>query len=307
VTVQESETAQGEPRKPAWLRIAAPSGEEARRVRSQFGDGVLHSVCEEARCPNRAECWGCGTATFMVLGDLCTRNCRFCAVATAKEGRPVDPTEPSRLAGAIESLGLRYAVITSVDRDDLPDGGASHFASCVRAIKKRLPEVKVETLIPDWDGGRLDTLCASGPDVIAHNLETVERLQAVRDRRASWERSLATVAGIAARGAHAKSSLMVGLGETEAELLAAMDALRSAGCVTLVIGQYLRPTRDQLPVVEYVTPETFARYRAIGLEKGFLSVISAPLARTSYHARECHDAALSNAPLLKSPDRMAPS
>jgi lipoic acid synthetase len=247
----------------------------------------LHTVCDEAACPNKAECWGCGTATFMVLGDVCTRGCRFCAVATAAAGAPPRPEEPAELAKAVAELGLRYAVITSVDRDDLADRGSGHFAACVAAIKGSMPEVEVEVLIPDFRGAELDTIARAGPDVIAHNVETVRRLQRVRDARASFDLSLRTLREAKERsGALTKSSLMLGLGETEAELLEAMDELRSVGCDLLVMGQYLRPTTAQLPVVEYLSPERFDRYAALAMDRGFRSVVSAPLARTSYHARE---------------------
>ncbi|PKL25245.1 MAG: lipoyl synthase [Spirochaetae bacterium HGW-Spirochaetae-3] len=279
-------------RKPAWLRVAVPSGEKWRSMSAMLTRRGLHTVCDEAACPNKAECWGCGTATFMVLGDVCTRGCRFCAVATAVSGADPLAGEPDELAKAVAELGLRYAVITSVDRDDLPDRGAAHFAACVSAIKARVPGVRVETLIPDYRGDELDAVAGSAPDVIAHNVETVRRLQPVRDARASFDLSLRTLREAKERSrAMTKSSLMLGLGETEAEVLGAMDELRSAGCDMLVMGQYLRPTAMQLPVAEYLPPERFARYAELARERGFLSVVSAPLARTSYHAMEGRDAA----------------
>jgi len=279
-------------RKPAWLRVAVPSGERWRTMSELIARRGLHTVCDEAACPNKAECWGCGTATFMVLGDICTRGCRFCAVATAKAGTPPRPEEPQELAKAVAELKLKYAVITSVDRDDLADRGAGHFAACVTAIKSMVPGVKVEVLIPDFFGAELDPLILAAPDVIAHNVETVRRLQPVRDARASFDLSLRTLREARKRSsAMTKTSLMLGLGETEAEVLKAMDELRAVGCDMLVMGQYLRPTTVQLPVSEYLSPERFDRYAALARDRGFLSVVSAPLARTSWHAMEGREAA----------------
>ncbi|MDX9897541.1 MAG: lipoyl synthase [Spirochaetia bacterium] len=279
-------------RKPSWLRVAVPSGARWREMSALVARRGLHTVCDEAACPNKAECWACGTATFMVLGDQCTRGCRFCAVATVATGLPPRADEPAELAAAIAELGLRYAVITSVDRDDLPDRGAGHFAACVRAIKDTMPDVRVELLIPDYRGAELDAIALSRPDVIAHNVETVRRLQSVRDSRASFDLSLLTLREAKQKsGAMTKSSIMLGLGETEAEVLAAMDELRSVECDMLVMGQYLRPTLKQLPVLEYLSPERFNHYAELAMKKGFKSVVSSPLARTSYHAMEGRDAA----------------
>ncbi|OHD23989.1 MAG: lipoyl synthase [Spirochaetes bacterium GWB1_59_5] len=283
-------------RKPAWLRVAVPSGERWRSMSALIARRGLHTVCDEAACPNKAECWGCGTATFMVLGDVCTRGCRFCAVATAKAGTPPRQEEPEELAKAVAELKLKYAVITSVDRDDLADRGAGHFAACVTAIKSTVPGVKVEVLIPDFFGAELDALVLAAPDVIAHNVETVRRLQSVRDARASFDLSLRTLREVKERSsAMTKTSLMLGLGETEAELIEAMDELRAVGCDMLVMGQYLRPTTIQVPVAEYLSPERFDHYAALARERGFLSVVSAPLARTSWHAMEGSEAAVSSA------------
>lgn len=246
----------------------------------------LHTVCDEAACPNKAECWGCGTATFMVLGGVCTRGCSFCAVATGREGDPVDADEPRRLAEAARELGLGYVVITSVDRDDLADRGAAHFAACVSAVRAMNPDARIETLIPDFRGAELEALAAAGPDVIAHNVETVRRLQGARDARAGFDLSLRTLSEAKALGFTTKSSLMLGLGETESEILEAMDALRAAGCDILVMGQYLQPTPRQRKVVSYLEPAAFARLAELARAKGFSSVVSSPLARTSYHARE---------------------
>jgi lipoic acid synthetase len=223
----------------------------------------------------------------MLMGDICTRGCRFCAVATAREGQPLNPNEGDELAAAVEELGLRYVVLTSVDRDDLTDRGAAYCAACVAVIKARNPEVKVEALIPDYNASELAPLALSHPDVIAHNVETVRSLQWIRDSRASFGKSLDTLRAARAAGSPlTKTSLMLGLGETQAEVLAAMDEIRDAGVDILVLGQYLQPTQKQLPVVEYITPETFDFYAGEGKKRGFQAVVSAPLARTSYHALE---------------------
>lgn len=273
-------------RKPSWLRVGIPHGARWRQMSQLVERRGLNTVCDEAACPNKAECWGCGTATFMVLGDLCTRGCRFCAVGTSAHGRQVNPDEPRQLAEAARELNLRYVVVTSVDRDDLPDRGAGHFAACVRELKSLNPEAKVEVLIPDFRGAELDTLAASRPDVIAHNVETVPRLQGVRDARASFDLSLATLRGAKERGFVTKSSLMLGLGETEAEILEAFGRLRAVGCDILVMGQYLQPTPRQLAVERYLSPQEFSDLAAQAKAAGFSSVVSAPLARTSYHALE---------------------
>ena len=273
-------------RKPEWLKVAIPAGDNWRKTSELLKRRGLHTVCDEARCPNKAECWGQATATFMILGAVCTRGCRFCAVATAKTGEPPRPEEPFELAKAVAELGLKYAVVTSVDRDDLPDRGAGHFAAVVRAIREANPGTRVEVLTPDFREGEIEQVLDSGPAVFAHNIEVVRRLQGVRDARASYEKSLETLR-LAARDGRAvvKSSVMLGLGETEAELYEAMDDLRAAGCSSLVLGQYLRPTPAEIEVVEYVAPEAFRRHADAARAKGFVSVVAAPLARTSYHAR----------------------
>ncbi|MCX7775553.1 MAG: lipoyl synthase [Rectinemataceae bacterium] len=272
--------------KPSWLKVRLPHGAQWRNVEEVLATRRLHTVCDEARCPNKGECWGAGTATFMIMGDICTRNCRFCAVATARNGVPLDPEEPARLADAVRTLGLRYAVITSVDRDDLPDRGASHFAACIRAIRADAPDVRVEVLIPDYVDQELEIVLAVAPDVLAHNVETVRRLQQVRDHRASFDKSLTTLRQAAARGLVTKSSLLLGLGEQREEVHAAMRELREAGVSILVLGQYLRPTPAQVEVAEYIHPDTFKEYETEGLAMGFTTVVAAPFARTSYHARE---------------------
>ena len=277
-------------RKPSWLKVGIPHGQRWRSLSDMIARRGLHTVCDEAACPNKAECWACGTATFMVLGDTCTRNCRFCAVATGRVGSPVNQREPEELAGATAELGLRYVVLTSVDRDDLADRGAGHFAACVSAIKRDNPGVLVETLIPDFRGDELDTLLAAGPDVVAHNIETVRRLQGVRDARATFDLSIRTLAETKSKsGTPTKSSILLGLGETPEEVLSTLDDLKGAGCNSVVLGQYLRPTPAQVPVVEYVTPESFAAYAREARARNFASVVSGPLARTSYHARQAFD------------------
>lgn len=279
-------------RKPDWLKVRLPAGDSCRSMSELLRRRGLHTVCEGARCPNRGECWGASTATFMVLGGTCTRGCRFCAVDRAACGEPLREGEATDLAEAVAELDLAYAVVTSVDRDDLADRGAAHFAACIRAIKGRNPGTRVEVLIPDYQEGEIEAVLAAAPDVLAHNVETVPRLQSLRDARASWDKSIHTLALAAAPRATpgavppvVKSSLMLGLGETRGEVLAAMDALRAAGCASLVLGQYLRPTAAQVEVAEYVTPEAFSDYAREARARGFVSVVSSPLARTSYHAR----------------------
>ena len=273
--------------KPDWIRVRAPGGESWKKVEETLSRHKLHTVCDEAHCPNKGECWGMGTAAFMILGDICTRHCRFCAVTTAKTGRPVRDAEAALLAVAVKELALGYAVITSVDRDDLPDRGAGHFASCITSIKEINPACKVEALIPDYCGEEMLSVINAAPHTIAHNIETVRSLQgAIRDSRASFDKSLRTLyeAKSACPEILTKSSLLLGLGETEDELCSAMDELRSVSVDILVMGQYLRPSKGQIPVKEYISPGTFTRLGDIAREKGFAAVVSSPLARTSYHA-----------------------
>lgn len=277
--------------KPAWLRVRPPGGPNYIRIKRLLESHKLHTVCREALCPNVAECWGQGTATILLLGEVCTRSCRFCDVQAAKTGKEVDPQEPAKVAEAVSEMGLSYVVLTSVDRDDLPDGGAEHFAETVSEIKKRDPEVLVEVLIPDFkaNSSALDMILKSGADVVGHNLETVERLTpAVRDRRCSYRQSLAVLRYLKDRkpAALTKSSLMLGLGETLPEVCQAMDDLRDVGVDILTLGQYLRPSSKQLPVTEYVAPGQFEALEKLGSEKGFLSVFSGPLVRSSYRAGE---------------------
>ena len=278
-------------RKPEWLRVRAPSGDRYGHLKGLLRGLNLHTVCEEAHCPNVGECWGGGTATIMLLGDLCTRGCRFCAVKSVNPRGLVDDGEPRRVAEAIADLGLTYVVLTSVDRDDLPDGGASHFAATVREIKARDPDILVEALIPDFQGDldAVQTVVDAGPDVLDHNLETVRRLQGVaRDRRATYEQSLAVLRGAKTirSGLFTKSSLMLGLGETREEVLEAMRDLRANAVDLLTLGQYLRPSEWHLPVQEFVPPETFDELRRAGEELGFAYVAAGPLVRSSYRAGE---------------------
>ncbi len=282
-------------RKPSWLKVPLPGGEGYTRLKGLARKLRLNTVCEEARCPNVGECWSGSepTMTIMVLGAECTRRCRFCAVATVERAAPPDPEEPEHVGSAVARMDPAYVVITSVDRDDLPDGGAAHYAECVRAIQRRSPRTVVETLIPDYVGAPLATLLAAGPDVLAHNVEVVERLQRkIRDPRCSFERSLDTLRQAKTADALTKSSLMLGLGETHAEVLDALTRLRAAGTDLLTLGQYLRPSPQHAPVLEYVTPERFAEYGQTARELGFLHVASGPLVRSSYKAGESFAAQL---------------
>lgn len=276
--------------KPAWLRIRPGHGKAFQDVTDAVHSRGLVTVCEQAHCPNLTECWSGGTATFMVLGDTCTRGCRFCAVKTARIGQPVDSQEPAKIADAVASWGLEYVVLTSVDRDDLPDQGAGHFAECIRQLKDRMPNLLVEVLTPDFrgDAEAVRTILSARPDVFAHNVETVRRLQkGVRDPRAGYVQSLSVLKAAKQMGAaYTKSSLMLGLGETESEVDEAMDDLRAADVDVVTFGQYLRPTKLHLPVREYVTPERFDAYRAMAEEKGFLYCASGPFVRSSYRAGE---------------------
>lgn len=272
-------------RKPEWLKIKLPRGVKSARVCGNLNGRGLHSICVSGLCPNRGECWSNGTATFMIGGDRCTRNCKFCNVATGRP-LPLDPNEPTRVADSILDLGLKHAVITSVDRDDLPDYGAAHWAAVVREIHKRCPGVTIETLVPDFNGRLdfLDLVIAEHPDVISHNMETVRRLTPEVRCRATYDTSLRVIQHISDSGIRSKSGIMLGLGETEEEILQTMDDLRAVGCEVLTVGQYLQPTEHHYEVKEYVHPDRFDRYRAIGLEKGFRHVESSPLVRSSYHA-----------------------
>ncbi len=275
-------------RKPPWIRAKAPTSPEVRRLKAILRAHRLHTVCEEASCPNLGECFGHGTATFMILGDVCTRRCPFCDVAHGRPAPP-DPDEPRNLAETVAAMGLRYVVITSVDRDDLRDGGAAHFAACVRAVRARCPGIRVEILVPDFRGRperALEALAEAPPDVLNHNLETVPRLYRTVRPGADYAHSLRLLERFKARHPEVptKSGLMVGLGETLEEVEQVMRDLRAHGVDMLTVGQYLQPSVHHLPVARYVTPEEFARIEALGYALGFSHVASGPLVRSSYHA-----------------------
>jgi lipoic acid synthetase len=274
-------------RRPEWIRAKLPYGESYAKLLQLMRRKELHTVCEEARCPNLGECWGRGTATFMILGDICTRSCGFCAVKT---GRPteLDTDEPRRVAEAVASMKLRHVVITSVNRDELKDGGASIFGETIRQIRIREPHCRIEILIPDFKGEKLalDIVVDSAPDILNHNVETVPRLYSVVRPQAKYERSLEVLRYFKEHGLLTKSGMMVGIGETPDEVLAVMNDLRRSDVDILTIGQYLQPTKEHLPIDRYVTPDEFGMYKAKGLEMGFKFVESGPLVRSSYHADE---------------------
>jgi lipoic acid synthetase len=267
------------------MKMQRAKGENYSRVKNLVSSNNLHTICVSGNCPNIGECWNAGTATFMILGDICTRSCKFCGVKTGKP-LPVDRDEPERLAGSINAMELKHAVITSVDRDDLDDSGSGFWAETIRAIKRLNPEVTIEALIPDFDGKEEDILRVinAGPEVISHNLETVRRLTPGIRSRAKYDRSLGLLKFIASTDVTSKSGIMVGLGETDREVYETMDDLLMVGCKVMTIGQYLQPTLDHYPVIEYIHPERFKQYRVTGLEKGFKYVESSPLVRSSYHA-----------------------
>ena len=278
-------------RKPDWLKVKLAHGENYERLKSDVKASGLHTVCQEAMCPNIGECWGAGTATIMILGDTCTRGCHFCNVKTGSPRGEVDWLEPKRVAEAVRDLGWQYLVLTAVDRDDLADGGAAIFASTVRMIHTLSPTAKVECLTGDFAGDldALDVVLDAEPEVLAHNLETVRRLTpSVRDRRATFDQSLAVLdhAKRSGKSKFTKTSLMLGLGEREDEIEDTMDAARAVGVDIFTMGQYLQPTKRHLDVVEFVTPENFERFREIGVAKGFRQVVSSPLSRSSYHAEQ---------------------
>src|SRR5579863_9607327 len=278
-------------RKPSWLRARAPTGAGFRGVRALVKEHRLATVCEEAKCPNIGECWNAGTATLMLMGAVCTRACRFCAVDTGNPRGWLDLEEPENAARTVELMQLKYVVLTSVDRDDLADGGAAHYAACIRAIKARNPHTAVEALTPDFQGALRDveTVVDSGIAVFAQNIETVRRLtHPVRDPRAGYEQTLAVLAHAKRHRPEilTKSSLMLGLGETDAEIAATLDDLRAAGVDLVTLGQYLRPTANHLPVERFVSPREFDHYRAAALALGFLECVSGPLVRSSYRAEQ---------------------
>ena len=273
--------------KPKWLRVKLPTGESYKKVRSLVDEHKLHTICESGNCPNMGECWGAGTATFMILGNICTRSCGFCAVAT---GRPeaVDVFEPARVAKSIHLMEVKHAVITSVDRDDLADGGSIIWAETVKAVRRISPGTTMETLIPDFAGKweNLQRIIDVAPEIVSHNLETVRRLTKQVRIQAKYDRSLEVLLRLKQGGMRTKSGVMLGLGETETEVLETIDDLAAVGVDILTLGQYLQPTPRHLPVKDFVTPEKFAEYKEIALSKGFRYVESGPLVRSSYHAEK---------------------
>ncbi len=274
-------------RKPDWLKVNFGANERYSDTKKIVDTHRLHTICSSGRCPNIGECWSRGTATFMIGGNICTRSCRFCNTASGRP-LPLDADEPRHVAESIKLMGLWHAVVTSVDRDDLPDLGAAHWAETIRQIKAVNPTVTMEVLIPDFMGRRelIQQVIDAAPNIISHNMETVRRLTPAVRSVARYDRSLQVLQQVAESGIRAKTGIMVGLGETTDEVLETMDDLRAIGCSILTIGQYLQPSRRHYPVQEYVTPEQFAEYRRIGMEKGFAQVESGPLVRSSYHAEK---------------------
>lgn len=273
--------------KPDWLKTKIPIGKSYINVKDIVNKHKLHTICSSGKCPNMCECWGLGTATLMILGDICTRSCKFCAVASGKP-LPVDVEEPNRIAESVKLMNLKHCVLTSVDRDDLADGGANCWAETILQIKEEKPETTIEALIPDFQGNSdlIKLVIDAKPQVISHNLETVERLTPKIRSVANYRRSLKVIQQIAASGVISKSGIMLGLGEEEEEVLQTMDDLRQVGCDVFTLGQYLQPTSKHIPVYEFIRPEQFKKYEIIGLEKGFKYVESSPLVRSSYHAEK---------------------
>lgn len=274
-------------RRPNWLRVKLPVGKEYAHVRGLVDEHKLHTICESGNCPNMGECWGAGTATFMILGNICTRSCSFCAVAT---GRPlaVDLDEPNRVANSIKLMNVKHAVITSVDRDDLKDGGSVIWAETIKAVRRESPGTTMETLIPDFKGiwDNLYRVCEERPEVVSHNIETVKRLTKEVRIQAKYDRSLEALRRISEFGLRTKSGIMLGLGETEEDIVETMQDLAHAGVHILTLGQYLQPTKNHHPVLDWIHPDQFARYKEIGMEMGFKYVESGPLVRSSYHAEK---------------------
>jgi lipoyl synthase len=287
VTTSEEEKITARVPKPKWLRVKLPTGENYKKVRSLVDEHKLHTICESGNCPNMGECWGEGTATFMILGNICTRSCGFCAVATGKP-EIADPFEPLRVAKSILLMQVKHAVITSVDRDDLSDGGATIWAETIKAVRRISPGTTMETLIPDFMGKweNLQIVVDAAPDIISHNLETVRRLTKQVRIQAKYDRSLELLRRLKQAGMKTKSGVMLGLGETEDEIYETIEDLSGVGVDVLTLGQYLQPTPKHLPVVDFVTPEKFAAYREFALTKGFRFVESGPLVRSSYHAEK---------------------
>lgn len=274
-------------RKPDWLRVKLPTGDEYKKVRNIVSDHKLHTICESGNCPNMGECWGAGTATFMILGNICTRSCGFCNVATGRP-LPVDLQEPERVAKSIQLMRIKHGVITSVDRDDLKDGGSTIWAETITKIRELNPGTTLETLIPDFKGewDNLQRIIDVAPEIVSHNLETVRRLTKQVRIQAKYDRSLEVLKRLKDGGMKTKSGIMLGLGETEEEVLETLQDLKNVGCEIVTIGQYLQPTPKHLPVVEFVHPDQFAKYKKAGLEMGIDYIESGPLVRSSYHAEK---------------------
>lgn len=283
--METTEPERKHPKKPDWLRVKLPTGEGYKKVRNVVSENHLHTICESGNCPNMGECWGSGTATFMILGNICTRSCGFCAVATGKP-EPVDWGEPRRVAEAIQKMGVKHAVITSVDRDELSDGGSIIWANTVRAVKHLCPDTTLETLIPDFKGQmeNVQRIVEVAPEVVSHNVETVERLTRKVRIQAKYHRSLSVIKYLKDHGMRTKSGIMLGLGEEKEEVLQTMRDLKDHGCDVVTVGQYLQPTPKHLPVVRFVHPDEFAFYRDEGYKMGLDYVESGPLVRSSYHS-----------------------
>ncbi|MEC9158782.1 MAG: lipoyl synthase [Bacteroidota bacterium] len=275
------------PKKPSWLKVKLPTGESYKKVRNLVSEHKLHTICESGNCPNMGECWGAGTATFMILGNICTRSCDFCAVSTGKP-EEVDVFEPARVANSVKLMNVKHAVLTSVDRDDLQDGGADIWVKTVKAIRRKSPETTLETLIPDFAGKweNLQKIIDVAPEIVSHNIETVRRLTKKIRIQAKYNRSLELLLRLKKGGMKTKSGLMLGLGETDEEVLETMQDLRTVEVDVLTLGQYLQPTPKHAPVKDFITPEKFEEYKKIGLEMGYKFVESGPLVRSSYHAEK---------------------
>lgn len=273
--------------KPDWLKTSIPGGEKYSEMLKLVKDNNLHTICQSGKCPNMGECWGAGTATFMIGGNTCTRSCQFCNVATGK-GEDLNPLEPFNIAQSINIMGIKHAVITSVDRDDLADGGANHWAKTINTVRQFNPDTTLETLIPDFAGKleNVQIIVEAAPEIVSHNIETVERLTRMVRVQAKYERSLMVLKYLKDQGLKTKSGIMLGMGETEEEVLSTFDDLRKSGVEILTIGQYMQPTAKHLQVAEYVTPEKFAWYKQEALARGFIYVESGPLVRSSYHAEK---------------------
>ena len=274
-------------KKPSWLKVKLPTGESYKNLRKIVAEHELHTICTSGNCPNMGECWGAGTATFMILGNICTRSCGFCAVKTGRP-LPVDLEEPMRVANSVKLMNVKHCVITSVDRDDLKDGGSEIWVETVKAVRKISPQTTLETLVPDFKGdwNNLQRIIDVAPEIVSHNLETVRRLTKQVRIQAKYDRSLEALKRLKDGGMKTKSGIMLGLGELEEEVIASMKDLRAVGCDVLTLGQYLQPTTKHLPVVEFITPAQFKKYETIGLDLGFRFVESGPLVRSSYRAEK---------------------